>query len=185
MFSTEEQLRVDYTGRNIEITDGLRKHTEDKLKKIQKYIDDIIEVHVTLSVEKYRHIAEIMVKGKTTMLSGQSTSEDMYVSIGNVLDKIQRQAKKHKEKNWGNKRRNKKVTVQMGVFKPDAIISDRTGRPRLLKKSKLEVKTLNIEDAVTAIEGSQDDFIVFRNPETQQVNVIYRRQDGNLGLIEP
>ncbi|MFN7973238.1 MAG: ribosome-associated translation inhibitor RaiA [Acidobacteriota bacterium] len=185
MFTTDTELKVDYTGRNIEITDALREFTEERLRKVAKYIDDIIEIHVILSIEKYRHIAEVLVKGKTTTLSGQETTGDMYSSIGGVLDKIQRQAKKFKEKHWGNKRRAKKTTLSMGVFSRDAVVSDTTGRPRLLKRSKLEVKALSIEEAVATMERGKNDFLVFRNHETDAVSVVYKRKDGNLGLIEP
>lgn len=185
MFTTDTQLKIDYTGRNIEITDPLKKFTEERIRKVTKYIDDIIEIHVILSIEKYRHIAEILVKGKTTTLSGQETTGDMYASIGGVLDKIQRQAKKFKEKHWGNKRRSKKTTLSMGVFERGAVVADTTGRPRLLKRSKLEVKLLSIEEAVGAMEQGKNDFLVFRNRESDAVSVVYKRKDGNLGLIEP
>lgn len=185
MFTTTSEMKVDYTGRNIEITDALRKFTEERLQKIQKYIDDIIEVHVILSIEKYRHIAEVLVKSKTTTLSGQETTGDMYSSIGGVLEKIQRQAKKFKEKHWGNKRRSKKTTLSMGVFSRDSIVSDDAGRPRLIKKSKLVVKPMSVEEAVREMDTSKNDFVVFRSMETERVAVVYKRKDGNLGLIEP
>lgn len=187
MFATETQSqpKIDYTGRNIEITDALKKFTAEKIRKIQKYLDDILEVHVILSVEKYRHNAEIVLKGKTATFSGVETTGDMYSSIGGVLEKIQRQAKKFKEKHWGNKRRAKKVTLQMGVFSRDALVADAAGRPRLIKRSKLVVKPMNIEEAVADMEESKNDFVVFKNVETELVTVVYKRKDGNLGLIEP
>ncbi len=186
MFATETQNRIDYTGRNIEITDALKKFTEEKIRRIQKYLDDIQEVHVILAVEKYRHVAEILLKSKSTTLSGQATTGDMYTSISGVLEKIERQAKKYKEKHWGNKRRGgSKVTLRMGVFSRDAVVSDQTGRPLLIKRSKLVVKPLSIEEAVTEMEAGKNDFIVFKNTESGQVSVVYKRKDGNLGLIEP
>lgn len=185
MFTTDSQLKVDYTGRNIEITDALKTFTEEKLGKVQKHLGDVQEAHVILAVEKHRHIAEVLVKSKTTVLSGTETTGDMYMSIGGVLDKIARQAKKFKEKHWGNKRRSKKTVLQLGVFKPSAIVNDGSGRPRLIKKSTLVVKALSIEDAVADMEASRNDFIVFRNLETELVSVVYKRADGNLGLIEP
>ena len=139
---------------------------------------DIQEVHVILAVEKHRHIAELLVKGKTTILSGTETTGDMYSSLGGVLETITRQARKFKEKHWGNKRRAKKTVLQLGVFKPSAIVSDATGRPRLIKKSTLVVKALSIEDAVVEMEASRNDFIVFRNMETDLVSVVYKRADS-------
>ena len=98
-------MSVDITGRHIEITPALREFTVDKLQKLHKYLDDIIETHVILAVEKHRHIAEIVVHARTATMSGSGETEDMYSAIGLVMEKLERQAKKHKEK---IKRRNKK-----------------------------------------------------------------------------
>ncbi len=148
MFTTDTEPRIDFTGRNIELTDALKQHAEEKIAKLRKYVDEISEVHVTLSVEKYRHTADVAVKARSLSLSGQETTDDMYASLSAVFDKIDRQAKKSKEKRWGNKRRQRKTVLQMGVFTRDSVVSDNAGRPRLLKRSNLEVSPMSIQDAV-------------------------------------
>ena len=98
-------MQVHITGRQVAITPALRKYAEEKLKKLEKLLGGSIEAHVVLVVEKRRHLAEIQVKSRTALLSGAEETEDLYASIGDVVDKLERQALKHKEKLANRKKR--------------------------------------------------------------------------------
>jgi ribosome hibernation promoting factor len=178
-------MKVEYTGRQIEITPAIRKFTEDHLKKIRKILGEMIEVHVILTVEKYRHTAEINLKSRTFKINGIEQTHDMYGSINAVLEKIERQALKHKGKKITRKR---KPGVALAASALSFSGEDSQGiasSPRVIKATSFAAKPMTVEEAVQEVSGSKNDFIVFRNAESEQVNVVYRRKDGNFGLIEP
>ncbi|PYT09372.1 MAG: ribosome-associated translation inhibitor RaiA [Acidobacteria bacterium] len=181
-------MSVDITGRHIEITPALREFTVDKLQKLHKYLDDIIETHVILAVEKHRHIAEIVVHARTATMSGSGETEDMYSAIGLVMEKLERQAKKHKEK---IKRRNKKKGAEsIRTALPPAPETEMAGPsagepPRIVRTNSYLVKPMTPEEAVLEVDGSHSEFVVFRNSISQRISVLYRRPDGSFGLIEP
>jgi putative sigma-54 modulation protein len=178
-------MKVEYTGRQIEITPAIRRFTEDHLKKIRKILGEMIEVHAILTVEKYRHTAEINLTSRTFKINGIEETHDMYSSINSVLEKIERQALKHKGKKIARKRKPVEslapsVSAHSGEASPVSAES-----PRVIKTRSFAAKPMTVEEAVHEVSGSKNDFIVFRNAESEQVNVVYRRKDGNFGLIEP
>jgi len=177
-------MKVEYTGRQIEITPAIRKFTENHLKKIRKVLGEMIEVHVILTVEKYRHTAEINLKSRTFKINGIEETHDMYSSINSVLEKIERQALKHKGKKIARKRKPvdslTKASAYSGEDSPGNVSS-----PRVIKSKSFATKPMTVEEAVHEVSSSKSEFIVFRNAESEQVNVVYRRKDGNFGLIEP
>ncbi len=175
-------MKVEYTGRQIEVTPSIQEFTEDHLKKIRKVLGEMIEVHVILTVEKYRHIAEINLKSRTFKINGIEETHDMYTSIDAVLEKIERQALKHKGKKIDKKRK---------TFPPIAagVPVDSTGGnsepPKVIRTESFAAKPMTVEEAVHEVDTSNSEFIVFRNSESERVSVVYRRRDGNFGLIEP
>jgi ribosome hibernation promoting factor len=177
-------MQVEYTGRQIEITPAIRKFTEDHLKKIRKILGEAIEVHAILTVEKYRHTAEINLKSRTFKINGLEETHDMYTSIDSVLEKIERQALKHKGKKIAKKR---KPANALSAEIPAAgePSSGPTEAPRVIKTKSFAAKPMTVEEAVQEVSSSKNEFIVFRNAESERVNVVYRRRDGNFGLIEP
>jgi putative sigma-54 modulation protein len=178
-------MKVEYTGRQIEITPAIRRFTEDHLKKIRKILGEMIEVHAILTVEKYRHTAEINLKSRTFKINGIQETHDMYGSINSVLEKIERQALKHKGKKIARKR---KPVASLAASASAYSGEDSQGiasSPRVIKAKSFAAKPMTVEEAVQEVSGSKNDFIVFRNAESEQVNVVYRRKDGNFGLIEP
>jgi len=182
-------MAVDFTGRHVEITPAIREFTLEKLRKLDKVLDDINEVHVILTVEKHRHIAEIVVHSRTTTLSGSGETEDMYSAIGLVMDKLDRQAKKHKDKvkRHSKKKRTESIRTGPGVRPPKRrpVAASVPEGPRIIRSNRYQVKPMTPEEALLEADEIRDSFLVFRNSISQRISVLYRRPDGNFGLIEP
>jgi ribosome hibernation promoting factor len=175
-------MKVEYTGRQIEVTPAIQEFTEEHLRKIRKILGGMIEVHVILTVEKYRHIAEINLKSRTFKINGIEVTHDMYASITAVLEKIERQALKHKGKKIDKKRKSVTTTGQAAAGGEAVGNSD---GPQVIRSSSFAAKPMTVEEAVHEVNTSNSEFIVFRNAESERVSVVYRRRDGNFGLIEP
>jgi len=176
-------MKVDYTGRQIEVTPAIQEFTEEHLRKIRKILGGMIEVHVILTVEKYRHIAEINLKSRTFKINGIEVTHDMYASITAVLEKIERQALKHKGKKIDKKRKSATTAVQAAAAGAEAV--GNSDGPQVIRSSSFAAKPMTVEEAVHEVNTSNSEFIVFRNAESERVSVVYRRRDGNFGLIEP
>ncbi len=174
-------MKVEYTGRQIEVTPAIQEFTEEHLKKIRKILGEMIEVHVILTVEKYRHSAEINLKSRTFKINGIEETHDMYASINAVLEKIERQALKHKGKKIDKKR---KSTTTAQAARAEAAAGNSEAR-QVIRSTSFEAKPMTVEEAVQEVDTSNSEFIVFRNAESERVSVVYRRRDGNFGLIEP
>jgi len=181
-------MRVHITGRQVEVTPALRKFAEDKLKKVEKLLGGAVEAHVVLAVEKHRQLAEIQVRSRTALLAGARETEDLYVSIGDVVEKLERQALKHKEKLTTRKKRG----ARRGAAKPEIAPAEprRSARaavlvPRIMRSERYRLKPLSAEDAAMEMEATQSDLVVYRDASTYRVNVVYRRKDGNFGLVDP
>jgi len=183
-------MNLDITGRHIEITPALKEFTEDKLRKLEKLLDGPLEVHVVLGIEKHRHTAEIQVKSRTAILSGTQETGDLYASIGEVIDKLERQALKHKEKMRGHKHRKSlrdpDVAAAMeGVpGEEPAEPAEVSAGPRVHRALGRRVKPLSAEDAVHELEATGEDLLIFRDAASDRVSVVYRRKDGDFGLVE-
>ncbi len=174
-------MKINITGRNIELTDGLRAAVEDKLGKLEKYFTPDTEVYVTLSVEKERQKVEVTIPAKGNYIRSEQVSNDMYVTIDLVEEVIERQLKKY---------RTKLVTKQQNaasVFKREFLEeqSEEEEEIRIIRSKKFDMKPMYPEDACVQMELLGHDFFVFINAETEDVNVVYRRQGNTYGLIEP
>jgi putative sigma-54 modulation protein len=186
-------MKLDITGRHIEITPALKEFTEDKLRKLEKLLDGPLEVHVRLGIEKHRHSAEIQVKSRTAVLSGTQETSDLYASIGEVADKLERQALKHKEK-IRDRRQRQSLRDPEVVASMDAIASARSESaeaaaepeqpPRIRRSQRYSIRPLTVEDAVLELEASGEDLVLFRDASDDRVCVVYRRKDGDFGLVE-
>jgi putative sigma-54 modulation protein len=184
-------MHLDITARNIEITPALREHTEEKLSKLERLLDGPLEVHVVLAIEKHRHVAEIQVKSRTAVLSGAQETGDLYASIGEVVDKLERQALKHKEKMRAHKHRKSPRDPEVAAaIEANAAPALRPEAPestpaRLVRGRRYHLKPLTVEDAVCELEGTEEEVLVFRDAETDKISVVYRQRDGNVALVEP
>ena len=180
-------MQVHMTGRQVEVTPALRKFAEEKLKKLEKLLGGSIEAHVVLAVEKHRHMAEIQVKSRTALLAGARETEDLYVSIGEVVEKLERQALKHKEKLTSKKKREgRRAPAPQAEVATAPMKRARAARgPRVMASERYRLKPLSPEDAALELEGSGEDLLVYRDARTYRVNVVYRRSDGHFGLVDP
>jgi putative sigma-54 modulation protein len=189
-------VRVNIAGRQVEVTKALQQFTEKKLAKLERLLDGPVEAHVVLGIEKHRHLCEMQVRSRTALLSGQSETEDLYASVGDVVDKLERQALKHKEK---RKERKKKATRRAPrteaaaaaepVRRRKAAVEEAPSvvapRPRIVRTRRYRLKPLTPDDALLELETTQQSILVYRDAETYRVNVIYRRPDGAFGLVDP
>lgn len=175
-------MQVAYTGRNIEVTSALRDFTEGHLKKIRKILGEAIHVHVTLTVQKHRQIAEVHLHSRSLDINGLEETNDMYASINAVLDKAERQALKHKGKKITRKRHPASRPASTPSTSPNR---PAPGVPRVIKSTSFAAKPMTIEEAVQEVSGSDGNFLVFRNADSEKISVVYKRKDGNFGLIEP
>ena len=173
-------MRIKITGRNIELTEGLKAAVEDKLNKLEKYFTPDTEVNVTLSVEKERQKVEVTIPMKGSYIRSEQVSSDMYVSIDLVEEIIERQLKKYK---------NKIVDKQQaaGSFSKAYVENDYTDDEeiKIVRTKKFDIKPMYPEDACIQMELLGHSFFVFCNAETDQVNVVYKRKGDTYGLIEP
>ncbi|HNQ86657.1 MAG TPA: ribosome-associated translation inhibitor RaiA [Deltaproteobacteria bacterium] len=172
-------MQTDITFKNIDSSDALRDYAIKRLSKIDKYIDRTAEAHVVLSVEKRRHKADVTLNADGAVINAVEITEDLYAAIDTVMDKLERQIKKHKEKLQGKKTQ-PKAAVAAGPVSPA-----KKARPRLVYERDYTVKPMSVDEALLQMDTIAQDFIIFQNTESQQLNLIYKRQDGELALVEP
>lgn len=168
------------SGKNIEVTPGLRSAVEEKIGKLEKYFTPETEIHVTLSVEKERQKIEVTIPVKGSIIRSEQVSNDMYVSIDLVEEIIERQLKKYKNKLVDQKQSSnyfKKEFIEKEYMDEEEI--------RIIRTKKFDIKPMYPEDACIQMELLGHNFYVFCNAETDQVNVVYKRKGNTYGLIEP
>ncbi|HDP25942.1 MAG TPA: ribosome-associated translation inhibitor RaiA [Deltaproteobacteria bacterium] len=172
-------MQIDITFKNLDSSDALKEYAAKRLSKIDKYIDRTAEAHVVFSVEKRRHKADVTVNADGTVINAVEITEDLYAAIDMVMDKLERQIKKYKQKLQGKKGQSKSFPESTGTP------SSTETKPRIIHEKGYFIKPMSVEEAALQIDVVEKEFIIFLNTETNQINLIYRRQDGDLGLIEP
>lgn len=173
-------MQVSVIGRHIEVTDALKQYATEKFRRLDKYLPRAPEVVVTLSVvKKVHHIAEAAIKSNGVLIQASEETEEMYSAIDLLVEKIERRVKRYKEKLVDHKHQSAKADGLM----PSAHDEDRV--PRIIKTKRFDLKPMLPEEAVMQMELLDKDFFIFANADSSQVSVIYKRKDGNIGLIEP
>lgn len=173
-------MKITVSGKNMDITDALRDYAVKRISKIDKYFDNDIEAQVTMNVEKDRHIVEVTIPINGIILRGEEETADMYSSIDLVVEKLERQIHKYKTKI------NRKLRKTAFKFDNKGKIEDaKNEEPKVVKTKRFAVKPMTIEEAILQMNLLGHDFFVFFNAETEEANVLYKRKDGNYGLIEP
>ena len=170
------------SGKNIDVTEGLKEAIYEKIGKLERYFTPETEVHVTLSVEKERQKIEITIPMKGNIVRAEQVSNDMYVSIDLVEEIIERQLRKYKNKLVA--REQEGGNFKQEFFEEDDKIED-AGEIKIVRTKKFGFKPMYPEDACVQMELLGHNFFVFSNAETDEVNVVYKRKDGSFGLIEP
>ena len=174
-------MRFTITGRNLEVTPGLRAAVEEKIGKLDRYFNPDTEVTVTMSIQKERQNIEVTIPVKGTLLRAEESSNDMYVSIDLVEEVIERQHKKYK-----NKLIDKKQAA--AAFTPQFLEEDHNDQDdeiRIVKTKRFGMKPMDPEEACFQMELLGHNFYVFLNADTDEVNVVYKRKGNTYGLIEP
>ena len=165
--------------KNLEPSDALKSYVSDKLNRMDKYFNGPAEANVVLSIEKFRHSAEINITGDRLTINGKEETEEMYSAIDMVLDKLEVQIKKSKQKS-----REYRSKGKTGAVSPEQVIDEDMDRPRI-RVQHIEYKPMDVDEAVMQMDLINNSFLVFTNARTDTVNVLYRQKDGNYGLIQP
>ncbi len=177
-------MEITVTFRRMEPTESLRLYAVEKLSKIRKYLDSPLEAHVVLEVEKFRHMADVTLSVDGTWVKAVEETGDMYSAIDQVMDKIEKQVKRHLSKIKERRGENLKGGEALaGGLTPETAAPG--GEEPVIQVEKLVAKPMDPEEAAMQLSLSSQDFLVFRNPRSREINVVYKRRDGNLGLIEP
>lgn len=175
-----DRMKFIITGKNINVTNGLRNQVEEKIGKLERYFTPDTEVHATLSVEKDLHKIEVTIPVKGNIIRAEESSPDMYASIDMVEEVIEKQLKKYKNKIIDSKQAGEGLSR---AFIEEEYEEDDTIRIERVKK--FAMKPMDPEEACIQMELLGHNFYVFRNSDTDEVNVVYKRYDGAFGLIEP
>ncbi|MBI1748172.1 MAG: ribosome-associated translation inhibitor RaiA [Acidobacteria bacterium] len=177
-------MKIEITGRHFDITAPIRNFIMVRMKKIPRVIGDQVAVHIILSVEKHRHVAEVVFSSKVGKVTCIEQTHDMYTSIGKALEKIERQALKLKQKRIAVKRNKIPTKTVAAAVAGNSERVDSAGKGRVILKD-VSKKPMALEEAMLNLGQSEDNFIVFRDAQSQLVNVLYKRKDGSYGLICP
>lgn len=176
-------MQINVTFRRLDPSDALREYAENRLQKLKKYADGPMDVNVVLSVEKFRQTAEVVLSGDGVRAAAKEEQNEMRAAIDLVSDKIYKQLKRYKEKI-----RSKRGSGSM----PDPTLSEispspETGKedPGIITTKKIDAKPMAVEEAAAQFQSLNQNFMMFMNAETNAINVLYRRVDGTLGLVEP
>ena len=175
-------MQTSVTFKNIDPSDHLKSYVADKLDRFDRLLDNPAEANVVLSVEKFRHIAEINITGDRLNIVGREEINDMYSAIDMVLDKVEKQIKKNKQK-IRERRTASKGSIRE-ISGREALLGDEDTETQI-KIKNIDYKPMDVEEAVMQMDLVKDNFLVFTNARTDRVNVLYRRKDGHYGLIHP
>jgi putative sigma-54 modulation protein len=176
-------MRIEYTGRHAEIPERVRALAERKLGKLAKLLPGITDVHVVVASDKHRQIAEVSLHSPGLTLTAARESGDVGASLAMVIDTLAKQAERHIGKLRGRKR-----IAKRGASGASAAASgDARPEPsaRIIKSRRFVAKPMTLDEAALGVGTSESNFVVFRDAATERIQVLYKRRDGNLGLIEP
>ena len=186
-------MNTAITGRHMEMTDALRAYIENSLRKLETHFDKVLDADVVLTIEKHRHIAEVNLHANSIRIHSRESTMDMYASVDAVMEKLEKQVRKFKDRINRHQPRRVREARSYG----HAIISlDETGTERTdtgardyahseVHREKVAMKPMNVDEAVMQLELVDEPFLVFLNADTSRVNVLYAREDNTYGLIEP
>lgn len=178
-------MEFSIRGKNVELTPALRQYVERKVGRIEKYFEVPLHAQVTLSVERSRHIVEVTVSLDGIMLRGEEIQNDMYTSIDLVVEKLEKQIEKYKTKLCKRLRQNAEAKTGERYIDDETQEEEVEEGPKIVRVKRFHMKPMSVEEAIMQMNLVGHDFFVFVNSETEQVGVVYRRKDGDYGLIEP
>jgi putative sigma-54 modulation protein len=188
-------MQLNITFRHLDPIDSLKNYAREKVERVNKYLDKATEAHVVLSLERHLHHADISIHSGTFLLRGKERSEDMYASIDLAMDKIERQLKRYKEKlkhHHGRERVHhrqglvEQMKVRHQVFESQGAgeLPNEAAEQKVVKTNEFLAHPMGVEEAIMQMDLMNNDFYVFTNSTTMEMNVVYHRKDGTIGLIE-
>ncbi|NMA83686.1 MAG: ribosome-associated translation inhibitor RaiA [Epulopiscium sp.] len=180
-------MRYIISGKNIDVTGALQNRVKDKLSKLDKFLADDLEAQVTLSVEKIRHIIEVTIPIKGSILRAEVEDTDMYAAIDKVVDVLERQLLKHKDKLRSKYRHDdafQEAFVSGRIF-PEEEKKEAESAIKIQRTKRFDMKPMYAEEACMSMDLLGHNFFMFRNAETDEISVVYKRKNGTYGLIEP
>lgn len=196
----EEGYNITVTGRNVQVTDSMKDYAIEKVSKIERLVDRIIDVNITMDIQKIEHRVDMSMKLNNIKINSQAISNDMYVSIDMAAHKLETQLLKYKARlNDHHTKNHASVDMNVSVFAApqesdeinDEIESENQrslleafGTPQIISKETKALRTLTVDEAILKMELSGDRFLVYRSEEDRKLRVIYRRDDNNYGVIE-
>lgn len=180
-------MHMNITFRHLDPIDSLKNYAQEKVARVNKYLDSATEAHVVLSLERHLHHADITIHSGTYVLRGRENSEDMYASIDLAMDKIERQLKRYKEKLKSHHAREGRAMVERTarytvLEAPEPEQAD--PQAKVVKTNEILARPMAVEQAIMQMDLLNNDFYVFTNSTTMEMNVVYKRKDGTVGLIE-
>lgn len=180
-------MKITTTSRHYELTPALREYAESKIENLTTYFDNIVSAHVIFAVEKYRHLVEVTLHVNGKDIIAHDESEDMYASVDRVIEKLERQISKHKGKLY--KKKSKTKTNKLAELEPvapevESAEQESAGDDEVLPADPVEFPTLSLPEAVLKLRQNGQVFSIFSNRVTNRLNVLYKRADGSIGLIE-
>ncbi len=176
-------MKFEYTGRHIEVTSALRSHVEEQFGRINHLFDgNHTKAHVIIEVERGRHRSEIIINWRNEILTANTSLSDMYQSLSKTIDKIEKQARRLKSKIIDKSHKAKKVSE---IVTDTNEVQPAPKTPQIKTVRRYAVKPMTAEEAAIVLKDEKNQFLVFRNSENERISVIYRREDGDYGLIEP
>lgn len=177
-------MKFEYTGRHVEVSPAIRRHVEEHFKKLDHIFNDsTLSTHVIIDVEKNRQIGEIVVSWRDHTLTAKDTNADMYMALTRAMAKIEKQAVKLKKKIIDRNQSGK--SAGRVAPPPDGDLEATPRPPRIIPARRYVVKPMTAEEAALRLSDEANHFLLFRDADTDRLGVIYKRNDGNYGLIEP
>ncbi|MCX8094814.1 MAG: ribosome-associated translation inhibitor RaiA [Caldisericia bacterium] len=175
-------MKLIVQGKGINLTDDVINYAEKRFATAERYFENIQEANLIISKERGLFKSEVTISMSGTVIRGESKTQDIYASIDDVLDKIKRQIKKYKESFVERRRETKKFLDKAETSTSETVVED---IPKIVKVKKFVLKPMDEEEAIMQMELLGHTFFVFLNSNTDKINVVYKRNDGNYGLIEP
>ncbi|MEF2231918.1 MAG: ribosome-associated translation inhibitor RaiA [Pseudodesulfovibrio sp.] len=177
-------MNISFTFKNFEPSDHLKGYAQKRFEKVSKFVSDSeADLQVNLLVDKFRHKADVILNADNIHISAYEDSEDMYSTIDMVLDKVEAQLRRMREKMKGRNRQARGSKAQMSLVTYEDLSGE--NRPTIVGTDSYEPKPMSVDEAAMQLESMDNEFLVFLNAETDGVNVIYKRKNGDYGLIDP
>lgn len=173
-------MRIQVTGRNVNVTDELSRYAQEKIGKLEKYFDGIQDAQILFSEQKAVKVCEVTLKASGKIIRAEYRGSEFMESVDFVAEKLERQIRKYKEKFRDRKKEAVKEPEPIFVENEKAVTMS-----KIVRVKEIPIRTMNFEEAIMQMELLSHDFFVFLNPDSKNINVLYRRKDGDLGILEP